>query len=247
MSCDEEVRRVKSVLIKALDSLGADLKTRALTHVSYANEKGPPVASNERLEFLGDAVISLAVAYHLFNAHPDLSEGDLTRMRANLVSGSSLAWVARAGGLGDLLLLGRGEEMTGGRERQRNLASAFEAVVGAVFLEKGWAEAKKLVEETVLSLKMETVPVDPKTLVQELVQRTPGLTLEYKVVGVEGPDHLPTYTVACFVGGKEVSQGQGSSKKDAEENAARSLLEKGFLSRGLPDDKHHFSGDKIGS
>jgi len=230
VSCCEKLQRLKVALEEAVNALDQEIKTEAFTHISYANEKGTRIPCNERLEFLGDAVISLAVALSLFERYPDLSEGDLTRMRANLVSGASLASIAEAAGLGKHLLLGKGEELTGGRARPRTLAGAFEALIGAVFLSKGWEEARQLVEETVLTAKLDKAPIDPKTLLQEIVQRTPGRSLEYRVVDIQGPDHLPTYTVACFVDGKEISRGRGSSKKKAEEKAARNVLEKGSLS-----------------
>ncbi len=207
-----------------------------MTHVSYSNEKGPAFPSNERLEFLGDAVLYLSAAHLLFERYPATPEGDLTRMRASVVSGTNLASVALVAGLGDHLKLGRGEEASGGRTRPRLLASALEAVIGAVYLSAGWVRAKAMVEEMLMGSfapgeagQPLTVPVDPKTIVQERVQRIPGRTLEYRVVRVDGPDHSPRYTVACIVGGVEVSSGYGPSKKDAEEDAAANLLKKEIL------------------
>jgi len=224
VSCSEKVPGMRDLLAEALRSLTEELKTEALTHVSYANERDGRVPSNERLEFLGDAVISLAAALYLLKKYPDSPEGELTRMRASLVSGSSLAALALRAGLGDLLLLGRGEELTGGRRRPRNLAGAFEAVIGACFIQHGWDWARELVEKTVLADEPEEISRDPKTALQELIQRRPGAALEYRVVGVEGPDHMPTYTIALVIDGKEVSRGMGSSKKEAEESAAREAL-----------------------
>jgi ribonuclease-3 len=224
MERDERDSEIRRLFIEALDSLSNELRNEVLTHVSYANEHEGTVASNERLEFLGDAVVSLAVADYLFRTHPQSPEGELTRMRARIVSGSALAAIALEGGLGELLLLGRGEEVTGGRRRPRNLAGAFEALVGACFLQHGWGGARGLVEKTVLSRGFPETLDDPKTTLQELVQKQPGSILEYRVVGVEGPDHMPRFTTAVLINGEEVSRAVGSSKKESEENAAREAL-----------------------
>ncbi len=226
-----EARTVKEIVEKALSSLPPDLRAEAMTHVSYTNERGPANTPTERLEFLGDAVLYLSVADWLFRRYPATPEGDLTRMRAAVVSGQNLASVALAAELGEHLRLGRGEEQSGGRSRPRLLASALEALIGAVYIAEGWDSAHELVRELLLKpLSAEDgpvpayVPVDPKTLAQEKVQKQPGTTLEYRVLAVEGPDHSPVYTVACVVGGVEVSKGQGQSKKEAEEAAAAAFL-----------------------
>lgn len=231
MSSIEEVRSVKKALEEAISALPSDLRAESLTHVSYSNERGPAFPSNERLEFLGDAVLYLAAAHLLFDRFLEAPEGDLTRMRASVVSGSNLASVALAAGLGDHLKLGRGEEASGGRTRPRLLASALEAVVGAVYLSAGWEAAQDLMGETLMGSFADgdgrqplCVPVDPKTIVQERVQKTPGRTLEYRVAKVEGPDHSPVYTVVCLIAGVEVSTGHGQSKKEAEEDAAANIL-----------------------
>jgi len=214
---------MKDVLERALESLSREKREEALTHVSYANEMGSPV-NNERLEFLGDAVLHLAVGSILYERYPSLSEGDLTRMRASLVSGATLAKIALEGGLGDLVNLGKGESASGGRRRPRVLGSALEAVIGAVFLECGWEAAFNLVKDIFAGRIHDSVPVDPKTRIQEIVQRVPGSTLEYRVVDSSGPDHRRVFTVACVVNGKEVSTGTGFSKKEAEERAAEAYL-----------------------
>lgn len=239
MPGDQEIRNLRAVLCGALGRLPCDLRAEALTHVSYANERGAGVPSNERLEFLGDAVLYLSAALLLYRRYPASPEGDLTRMRASVVSGQNLAIVALEAGLGDYLKLGKGEESSGGRTRPRLLASALESVVGAVFLTHGWHVAKEFVGELLLrdlTAGEEThpvvVPVDPKTMVQERVQRLPGRTLEYRVLKVDGPDHSPYYTVACLVAGVEVSTGEGPSKKDAEEDAAANLLKS---NKALPE------------
>lgn len=218
-----KVRELKGKLDRVLESLAPKLREEALTHVSYANEMGNR-RPNERLEYLGDAVLHLCVGSILFQTYPDASEGDLTRMRAHLVSGSALSDLALKGGLGRHLKLGRGEKFSGGRTRPRVLAGAFEALVGALFIQKGFQESMEFVRETVIPEGILTVPVDAKTLAQEKVRAESGGSIEYKVVEVAGPDHKPTYTVVCLVNGIEVSRGKGGSKKEAEEDAAQKFL-----------------------
>ena len=246
MSGIEKVRRLKSVFDEAVNSLEFGLRTQAFTHISYSNEQGDTGSSNERLEFLGDAVISLAVGLYLYDNYPQVSEGDLTRMRASLVSGASLAAIAKAVELGRYLKLGRGEELTGGRERPRILAGALEAFFGAYFIQHGWRQVCKLVEELLLDTELEVVPVDPKTLLQEIVQSSPGSKLEYVVLQVAGPDHMPEYTVACVINGTQASVGKGSSKKEAEENAARNWLVRNGYSDGVLHNKNYLADDGVG-
>ncbi len=245
MSGSEKVQRLKKIFIDALNGLESNIRNQALTHISSSNERGEKCSSNERLEFLGDAVISLAVALHLFENSPGTLEGDLTRMRASLVSGSSLANIAQQVDLGAYLILGKGEEITGGRGRPRILAGAFEAVVGAYFVQHGWEPSRNLVVGLLLDQEIRTAPVDPKTLLQELVQRTSGTKLEYKVINVEGPDHRPRYTIACVINGRKVSTGNGRSKKEAEENAAQDFLARQSLSNRVPNYKGDFPIDKV--
>ena len=145
----KEIRRLKAIFDDAVNSLEPGLKAQAFTHISYSNEQGDTSSSNERLEFLGDAVISLAVGLYLYDNYPEVSEGDLTRMRASLVSGASLAAIAKSVELGRYLRLGRGEEITGGRERPKILAGALEAFFGAYFIQHGWEQVRKLAEEAV--------------------------------------------------------------------------------------------------
>ncbi len=225
MSGGEKIPGVRSVIESALSGLPRDLQREALTHISYANENSKGKGSNERLEYLGDAVLYLGVGYLLYQKWPGRREGELTRVRAHLVSGETLASLAKEAGLGEHLLLGRGEETTGGRERPSILAGTLEAVTGAVFLNTGWEGALEFVRQLLVPRDLSPVPLDAKSSAQELVQKTSGATLEYKVLKVEGPDHRPKYTVACLVNGQEISSGTGSSKKEAEENAARSFLE----------------------
>lgn len=224
MSGPTPVCELKEIIENALRSLPPKLREEALTHISYANEVGG--RPNERLEYLGDAVLHLSVASILFLSYPDAPEGDLTKMRAHLVSGNALSRVADKGGLGRHIKLGRGERSSGGRSKPRTLAGVFEALVGALYLEKGFQTCLEFVRQAVIPQEGLTVPVDPKTSLQEKVQREVDKTVEYRVFKVEGPDHLPLYTVSCLINGREVSRGKGGSKKEAEEDAARRFLSK---------------------
>ena len=204
------------------------LLENALTHSSYANEhRGKSLPSNERLEFLGDSILGLVVADHLFRNYPDLPEGDLTRIRASLVCESSLVEVAKALELGKHLKLGRGEESGGGRERPSILADAVEAVLAAVYLDSGIGQARKLINRLVLSQNWEahTASRDYKTALQELVQRESGQVLSYHLTGESGPDHAKTFQMEVQRNGQRLGTGTGRSKKEAEQAAARAALQ----------------------
>ena len=201
----------------------------ALSHSSYANEhRSAHLRSNERLEFLGDSVLGFVTAEFLFAQHPDLPEGDLTRIRAALVCEQSLYEVARKLDLGRYLKLGRGEEAGGGRERISILADATEAVFAAVYLDGGMAAASALIHRCLLDAEKEEVVEerrrDYKTALQELVQRTPDQVLTYHMVGEEGPDHDKTFVAEVRLNGAPVGSGSGHSKKEAEQAAARAAL-----------------------
>ena len=203
----------------------------ALYHSSYANEhRGSGIRSNERLEFLGDAVLGMVTADYLYRKHPDLPEGDLTRLRAALVCEESLHEVAQSLGLGDYLKLGRGEESGGGRRRPSILADATESVFAAVYLDGGMEQVRSLIHRVLLSREREEVVEerrrDYKTALQELVQRTPGHTITYHLVWETGPDHCRVFVMEVRVDGESVGQGKGCSKKSAEQAAACSALEK---------------------
>ncbi len=203
-----------------------ELLSEALNHSSYANEHRGGLGSNERLEFLGDSVLGFVSAEYLFQGHPDLPEGDLTRMRAALVCEQSLYEVARELELGSYLKLGRGEEAGGGRERQSILADAVEAVFAAVYLDGGIDEARRLIERALLS----RAPAceerrDYKTTLQEVVQRRSGQALTYHMVSQSGPDHNKKFLFEVRLNDEPVGQGEGRSKKEAEQAAARDALE----------------------
>lgn len=200
----------------------------ALIHTSYANEAQGRVAHNERLEFLGDAVLELASSTYLYTHFPTLPEGELTKTRASIVCSAALAKIAARLGLGEYLLLGHGEEMSGGRARTTNLEDAFEAVLGAIYLDQGWETAR---DYALRQLAPEFDQVrhgenlqDYKTLLQELVQKTPGSTIAYELLEATGPDHAKHYRYAVIIDGKTCGEGEGSSKKEAEQQAARMAL-----------------------
>ena len=203
------------------------LLENALTHSSYANEnRAAGAQSNERLEFLGDSVLGMVTADHLYRTHPDLPEGDLTRTRAALVCEESLVEVAQAWGLGQYLKLGRGENAGGGRTRPSIQADAVEAVLAAVFLDGGIAPARKIIQTYILDAEAERARNrDYKTALQELVQRESGQVLRYCLVGSSGPDHAKIFTVEVELNGAPVGRGQGHSKKEAEQNAARAAID----------------------
>ena len=203
------------------------LLKNALTHSSYANEhKAEGLQSNERLEFLGDSVLGMVVADFLYRTQPNLPEGDLTRIRANLVCEGSLYVVARELDLGSYLLLGHGEDAGGGRERQSILADAVEAVLAAVYLDGGISKARAIIQKYILDRAAEEKEAthDFKTALQELVQRESGQVLTYHLVGESGPDHAKVFQVEVRLNGGSIGRGQGRSKKEAEQSAARAGL-----------------------
>ena len=203
------------------------LKQKALTHTSYSNEKH--LESNQRLEFLGDSVIGLVIGEYIYEKYPSMPEGELSKIRAGIVCENGLVKCAEKIELGRRLLLGRGEEMSGGRNRASNLEDAFEALVGAVFLDSDFYTVKKfvlkvmkeIIEEIVLHDGIE----DSKTAFQEYIQKHGRKNIEYVLVNEEGPDHNKIYTMQVKVGGKAMGMGKGHSKKDAEQRAAKVALE----------------------
>ncbi len=204
-----------------------DLLDNALTHSSRANESRGKLQSNERLEFLGDSILGMVVADHLFRNHPDLPEGDLTRTRAALVCEDSLVEVARELGLGEYLRLGKGESSGGGRERPSIQADAVEAVLAAIYLDGGIGSARKFIQKFILTREVAglTKPRDHKTALQELVQRESGQVLQYRLVGEEGPDHNKRFFVEVALNGQSIGSGSGRSKKEAEQAAAAAGIE----------------------
>ena len=207
------------------------LLQNALTHSSYANERWHnSLLSNERLEFLGDSVLGMLVAEYLYSNFPNRPEGELTRMRADMVCEQTLAAAANRIGIGDHLLLGHGEEQGGGRKRNSILADAMESVIAACFLDGGMDAALKVVQQFILV----EVPVtklhnaDYKTKLQELVQQKKNQILSYRLAGQSGPDHDKQFDVEVSLNGQVVGSGSGSSKKRAEQMAAKCAIEKLF-------------------
>ncbi|HMK98982.1 MAG TPA: ribonuclease III [Acidimicrobiales bacterium] len=215
------------------------LLVQALSHRSWCAEAGG-LPSNERLEFLGDAVLGLVVAEHTFRAYPELPEGSLAKVRAAVVNTNVLAEVAVQLELGQMVLLGRGEDASGGRHKASILANSVEALIGALYLDQGWEAAAALVLR-LLGARIAEAAAGPgaedfKTRLQELVIRRAGELPRYEVDGA-GPDHARRYTAAVFVGGSKAGFGEGRSKKDAEQAAARQAWEAltGPAARGADD------------
>ena len=205
------------------------LLENALSHSSYANERfHNSLKSNERLEFLGDSVLGMVVAEHLYRTCSDRPEGELSRMRADMVCETSLAAIAVKLGLGKHLLLGHGEAISGGNKRASILADAVESVIAAIYLDGGFAPAKAFIERFVLTGATVEQPrnMDYKTALQELVQQKKGQVITYQLIGESGPDHNKEFVVAVSVNDQVVGSGVGSSKKRAEQDAARNALTK---------------------
>jgi len=206
------------------------LLEQALVHSSYINENPNfAPASNERLEFLGDAILGFVVAEKLYQDFPHFSEGEMTRLRSTLVRGDSLVRLAKAISLGDYLYLGRGEEASGGRHKPVNLAGALEAVIAAVFLDRGLATGRdfilRLLNKELLEVARQGIVVDYKSQLQELIQARQQLAPTYHIVEAVGPDHDKRFTVEVRVSDTVLGRGSGKSKKIAEAEAARLALE----------------------
>lgn len=202
------------------------LLLRALSHSSYANENHSIGGSNERLEFLGDSVLGFITAENFFKNYTSFPEGDLTKLRATMVCEKSLAGFAREIELGKYLMLGKGEVITGGRERPSIQADAFEAVIAAIYLDGGMEPARKFVLKYIdEAIRKHQSVKDYKTMLQEVVQRNPGELIEYVLVGESGPDHDKRFEVEVHLNSNVIGKGIGKSKKRAEQEAAREALE----------------------
>ena len=199
-----------------------ELLEMALMHSSYTNEKHmPKYKCNERIEFLGDAVLELVSSEFLFFAKQCMPEGELTRRRASIVCEPSLAYCARDIFLGDYLLLGKTEEVTGGRKRDSLLSDAMEALIGAIYLDGGFASAKEFIKRHVLNdLENKHLFYDSKTILQEIVQANFTEKLSYQQISEEGPDHDKTFTAEALIGSESYGRGVGRTKKGAEQDAA---------------------------
>ena len=206
------------------------LLIQAVTHTSYSNErKINKMPDNERLEFLGDAVLELVVSEYLFSDEAKISEGRMSKQRASIVCEDTLSMCAKDINLGEFMLLGKGELLTGGKERASILSDAFEAVIGAIYLDGGFANAKEFIHDKVLSdVADKRLFFDSKTILQEMTQKN-GQTLRYELVSESGPDHNKEFTVNVLIDDVPVAEGRGRTKKAAEQEAAyaaRNLMAK---------------------
>ncbi len=201
----------------------------ALRHSSFVNEARTNIQSNERLEFLGDSILSAITSKYIYDKFPDKNEGELSSIRRQIVERESLANFSRQINLGDFLLLGRGEEKNGGRNIESNLEDAFESLVAAIYLDGGIEKAKQFVLPFVISstnvIKREHILQDPKSILQEKVQETPGEKLQYVIVSESGPDHDKTFICEARINSNVFGRGIGKSKKEAEKEAAKNALE----------------------
>jgi len=205
------------------------LLRQAFTHRSFLNEnKTVSAGHNERLEFLGDAVLELIVTADLYNRYPNRNEGEMTALRSALVNAVTLSDLAKNLKMNDFMLLSRGEAKDTGRARQYILANAFEALIGAMFLDRGYDTTAKFVDRNLLPLLPKIISeglwMDAKSLFQEKAQEITGITPSYETVGEQGPDHDKHFTVGVYLGKELVGKGEGKSKQDAEQSAARHAL-----------------------
>lgn len=234
------MKNIKMKKINKLEkNLGVVFKNKdqlinALTHRSYLNEHKDIKVHNERLEFLGDAVLELIVSDYLFNKFPDRPEGDLTSFRSALVKTESLADTAKKLGVGESLLLSRGEEDTGGRTKDYLLANTFEAIIGAIYIDQGYEKCKEFVYTHLIPKLNDIIKnrsdIDNKTRIQEITQARYKVTPVYEVIHEEGPDHNKKFTIVVKINNKVIGKGVGKSKQKAQEQAALSgikYLEKG--------------------
>ncbi|HNU90697.1 MAG TPA: ribonuclease III [Spirochaetota bacterium] len=222
-----QINKLQSIL--KIKFRNKSLLNRALTHRSYLNEAGPGARDNERLEYLGDSVLALVVNEYLFKRFEKYPEGDLAKIKSAVVSEATLFKVARELNLGSFLLMGRGEDLSGGRARPSILANTLEAVIGALYLDSGLKDCKKLVL-SLLKGDIERIDSmesyrDPKTTLQEYVQKKYRERPLYEIIEESGPDHQKRFTVRLVVAGKSVAEGTGASKRGAEMEAARKALE----------------------
>ena len=239
-----------SAVRTAKKNLGVDFQSdglllRALSHRSYVHESGYG-EFNERLELLGDAVIGLLVTEALFDKYRDMEEGDLTQLKSVLVSRKRQAEIALELGLDACMLLGVSEHRTGGRERISTLANVLEAVVGAIYLEQGLDGSRRMLKKTLIdridSIEPPEELKDPKTQLQELIQREINEQPRYRVIRSSGPDHQPTFTMRVELCGVELGRGSGGSKKQAERTAAKNAMDR-LKKRGVKAVLHSDQGD----
>lgn len=211
------------------DFKDTDLFNLAFTHRSWVNENDSPLGTNERLEFLGDAVLEFVVSQYIYNKFPQKDEGFLTYLRSRVVDTKNLAEAAKNLGVADNIFLSKGEENSGGRSNPAILANTVEAIIGAIYLDQGLENAKKFIDENILfdiSDKLQKPLKDPKSRLQEAVQAMGKMAPKYRVLSESGPDHDPTFKVGVYVENKEITTGTGKSKLKAEQSAAELALAK---------------------
>lgn len=227
--------KIKAKLSELEERMGitfdrTELLELAFVHKSYINENNSTTECNERLEFLGDAVLELVVTEHLYLTFPDTDEGELTNWRSALVKGKNLAHVARNLKLGGYLQLSRGEDMSEGRDKDYILANTTEALIGAIYLDKGYGPAQTFIQKYIIEFLDEILEkglhIDAKSHVQELTQEKIGVTPHYDLIDESGPDHAKTFLMGIYFGEDLVGQGKGASKQIAEQEAARDALQK---------------------
>lgn len=223
----------ESIFRKLLTDLKLDFKDpnlleTAFTHRSFLNESKQTIESNERLEFLGDSILSFIISNKLYALRKGDTEGDLTNLRAFIVKTKSLSEAAKKLNLGEYLKLSKGEDISGGRLNPQLLANTYEALLGAVFLDQGLEVAKRMVDETLIPLYAEELkmgpPKDSKSQLQEVVQNKVKESPHYKILDTKGPDHAKKFLIGVYIQGKQIGQGSGSSKQEAEEEAAANAL-----------------------
>jgi ribonuclease-3 len=226
INIEENLEKLQNLIgLKFSDT--ANLRS-ALSHSSFVNElKTNKWEDYERLEFLGDAVLEIVSSDYLYRHHPDMPEGELSKLRASLVCEPSLAFTAKRMNLSEYILLGKGEDASGGRYRNSLLSDVFEAIIGAVYLEFGYMEAKNYIEKFLLNdISENQLFVDSKSRLQIIVQSKEGMNLEYKIIEETGPDHDKHFVVGLFINDELVSQGEGHNKKEAEQMAAYNGIKK---------------------
>ncbi len=224
MNNSKEIEKILGINFKDKGILNT-----AFIHKSFINEhKNEGLSHNERLEFLGDAVLELVSTRHLFEKYPDQDEGKMTTFRSALVQGKHLAEVAKELSLGQFLLLSHGEEKSGGREKNYILANLVEAVIGAVYLDQGYEKAEKFIQKNILAhldqIIAEGQHIDAKSKFQEIAQEKENTTPHYKLIEEAGPDHDKVFTMGVFIGDKLIAEGKGSSKQKAEISSAENAL-----------------------
>ena len=204
------------------------LANQVFVHRSYLNETAETLESNERLEFLGDSILSFVVSSHIFDKYKTSKEGQLTSIRSVLTNTETLYEISKELGLGELLKLSKGEEAGGGRKNKTILANTLEALIGGIFIDQGIEAAKKFIEDNIISEAERIIEAqglkDPKSALQEKIQESLRESPVYKVIQEEGPDHNKSYVIGVYIGEKLLAEGSGKSKQEAEKSAARNAL-----------------------